>query len=160
MRRRSTIFLKIAVFIIGAPVLAFILFTVPMIVRNVVAGLSGWDYVILGILTIMYATAIPFYVVLYHTFKLLSYIDNNNAFSDLSVRALRMIKYCAITISGLYVIGLPLFYGFAEMDDAPGVIVVGMLLVFAPIVIAVFAAVLQRLLQQAIKIKTENDLTV
>jgi hypothetical protein len=35
-----------------------------------------------------------------------------------------------------------------------------MMFVFAPMVIAVFAAVLQRLLQEAIYIKTENDLTV
>ena len=48
----------------------------------------------------------------------------------------------------------------AEVDDAPGLILVGMVLIFASMVIAVFAAVLQRLLQEAIDIKSENDLTV
>ena len=48
----------------------------------------------------------------------------------------------------------------AELDDAPGVVIVGMISIFAPMVIAVFAAVLQRLLQEAITIKSENDLTV
>ena len=38
--------------------------------------------------------------------------------------------------------------------------IVGMVLIFASMVIAVFAAVLQRLLQEAINIKSENDLTV
>ena len=160
MKRGSTLFLKLAVILMGIPVLALCVFAVPMIVRNVAEGLSGWDYVILGILMTMYVSAIPFYTALYQAFKLLIYIDKNKAFSELSVRALKKIKNCAATISGLYVISLPLFFIFAELDDAPGVVMVGMVLVFAPIVIAVFAAVLQRLLQEAIDIKSENDLTV
>jgi hypothetical protein len=36
----------------------------------------------------------------------------------------------------------------------------GSAIIFASMVIAVFAAVLQRLLQEAINIKSENDLTV
>ena len=108
----------------------------------------------------MYASAIPFYFALYQAFKLLSYIDKNKAFSELSVKALKNIKYCAITISSLYVVVLPLFYLIAEVDDAPGYHIVGLVVTFASMVIAVFAAVLQRLLQEAIDIKSENDLTV
>ena len=48
----------------------------------------------------------------------------------------------------------------AEVDDAPGLAVVGMVPIFASLVIAVFAAVLQRLLKEAIDIKEENDLIV
>ena len=108
----------------------------------------------------LYATAIPFYFALYQAFKLLSYIDKNKAFSDLSVKALKNIKYCAITISILYVAGMPLFFLMADKDDAPGIIVLGLVIIFASIVIAVFAAVLQKLLKDAIDIKSENDLTV
>lgn len=60
----------------------------------------------------------------------------------------------------IYVLGLPLFYLLAERDDAPGVILIGMAVIFAAMVIAVFAAVLQKLLKEAIDIKSENDLTV
>jgi hypothetical protein len=51
------------------------------------------------------------------------------------------------------VVGMPFFYIFAELDDAPGVILIGMLFIFASMVIAVFAAVLQRLLQEAHRYK-------
>lgn len=88
------------------------------------------------------------------------YIDRNEAFSELSVRALKNIKYCAVAISILYVAGLPLLYLIAEADDAPGVILIGLVIIFASMVIAFFAAVLQRLLKEAIDIKSENDLTV
>jgi hypothetical protein len=37
---------------------------------------------------------------------------------------------------------------------------IGLVIIFASMVIAVFAAVLQRLLQEAIHIKSENDLTI
>lgn len=55
---------------------------------------------------------------------------------------------------------MPLIYEMAQEADAPGLIVLGLVMTCAPIVIAVFAAVLQKLLKNAIEIKSENDLTV
>jgi hypothetical protein len=107
----------------------------------------------------MYAAMIPFFFALYKTLKLLSYIDKNEAFSELSVKALKNIKYCAITISILYVIEMPFLYLLTKVDDAPGILI-GVIVIFASMVIAVFAAVLQKRLKDAIDIKSENDLTV
>lgn len=73
---------------------------------------------------------------------------------------MKKIKYSAIAISALHVLVLPLYYVFAQYDDAPGVIFVGLVVPFASMVITVFAAVLQKLLQEAIQIKSEHDLTV
>jgi hypothetical protein len=52
------------------------------------------------------------------------------------------------------------FYIIAEREDAPGIILIGLALTFAPLIISVFAAVLQKLLENAIDMKEENDLTV
>ena len=60
----------------------------------------------------------------------------------------------------MYLVALPFVYIMAEVDDAPGLIIIGMIPIFASMVIAVFAAVLQRLLKEAIDIKEENDLIV
>ncbi|SDC90170.1 Protein of unknown function [Paenibacillus sp. UNCCL117] len=160
MKRGTTLFLKIAVILMGIPVLALCIFVVPGI-GNFAAELYP-DFTSIKYLVWLdlYATAIPFYLALYQAFKLLSYVDKNKAFSELSVRALKNIKNCAVAIGCLYVAGLPLFYLMAEKDDAPGIILIGMVLIFASLVIAVFAAVLQKLLQEAIDIKSENDLTV
>lgn len=160
MKRGSTLFLKIAVILMGIPVLALCIFLVPKIANFAAELYPELSYIKYLVLINLYASAIPFYFALYRAFNLLSYIDQNKAFSELSVRALKNIKYCAITISSLYVLGLPLFYLVAERDDAPGIILIGMVVIFASMVIAVFAAVLQRLLQEAIDIKSENDLTV
>ncbi|HDR6753118.1 TPA: DUF2975 domain-containing protein, partial [Bacillus thuringiensis] len=51
------------------------------------------------------------------------------------------------------------FHFIAKKMDPP-IGLVGLIIVFASLVIAVFAAILQRLLQEAINIKSENDLTV
>ncbi|WP_141992914.1 DUF2975 domain-containing protein [Bacillus sp. B4EP4a] len=160
MKLGTTLFLKIAVIFIGIPVLALCIFFVPEIANFAAELYPDMTYLKYLVFIDLYASAIPFYFALYQAFKLLSYIDKNKAFSELSVRALKTIKNCAITISGLYVLGMPLFYLIADMDDAPGIILIGMVVIFASMVIAVFAAVLQRLLQEAIDIKSENDLIV
>ena len=163
MKRSSTLFLKVAVILMGIPVLALGIFLLPeiAIVAFEEAGNgSTLAYMVIGILTVMYVSAIPFYVALYQALKLLSYIDKSKAFSQISVWALKKIKNCAITICGLYVVILPFVFIIAEWDDAPGLVLIGMVIVGASMVIAVFAAVLQRLLQEAINIKSENDLTI
>ncbi|EJQ50642.1 Uncharacterized protein BWINRASL_02816 [Bacillus mycoides] len=160
MKQGSTLFLKTAIILMGIPVLALCIFLVPNIGNYAAELYPDIAYIKYLILINLYATVVPFYFALYQAFKLVSYIDKGNAFSKLSVRALKKIKHCAVTISILYVVGMPLFYLVAERDDAPGIIIFGMLLIFASMVIAVFAAVLQRLLKDAIDIKSENDLTV
>ncbi|PEJ61095.1 DUF2975 domain-containing protein [Bacillus toyonensis] len=160
MKQGSTLFLKTAVILMGIPVLAMYIFLVPKIGNFAAELYPDIAYIKYLVFINLYATAIPYYFALYQTFKLLNYIDKNNAFSKLSVKALKNIKNSALTISVLYVLGMPLFYLVAERDDAPGIIIIGMIMIFASLVITVFAAVLQRLLKDAINIKSENDLTV
>ncbi|WP_050180684.1 DUF2975 domain-containing protein [Domibacillus robiginosus] len=157
MKQVSTLFLKIAVILMGVPILALCIFVVPEIAEFAAELYPEMAYIKYLVFIDLYAAAIPFYFALYQAFTLLHYIDKNKAFSELSVKALKKIKYCAIAISTVYVAGMPLFYLMAERDDAPGIILIGLVIIFASMVIAVFAAVLQKLLQEAIDIKSEND---
>lgn len=160
MKRGTTLFLKMAVIMIGILILALCIFLVPKIGNFAGELYPQIAYMKSLVIIDMYAAAIPFYFALYHAFKLLSYIDKNQAFSELSVKALKNIRYCAITISTLYLLGMPLYYLMGRRVDPPSFIPMGWVIIFASMVIAVFAAVLQRLLQEAITIKSENDLTV
>ncbi len=160
MKRATTLFLKIAVILMGISVIAIYIFLVPDIADYAAELYPDIASMKILVLIHMYASAIPFYSALYQAFKLLSYIDKKQAFSDLSVKALKTIKYCAIAISVLYIAGLPLFYLVGDKDDAPGIIVIGLVIVFASMVIAFFTAVLQMLLKEAIDIKSDNDLTI
>jgi hypothetical protein len=160
MKHATTLFLKLAVIFIGIPVLALCIFLVPKIGNFAGELYPDIAYMKSLVLIDMYAAAIPFYFALYQAFKLLNYIDNNQAFSELSIKALNNVKYCAITICTLYLLGMPLYYLMGKKIDPPSFIPIGLIIVFASMVIAVFAAVLQRLLQEAIHIKSENDLTI
>ncbi|MED3622923.1 DUF2975 domain-containing protein [Bacillus thermocopriae] len=158
MNRGSTLFLKIAVFLMGAPVFTLGIVGLFWLPNNPVN--PAYTHILYPIVIGMYVSAIPYFTALVQAFKLLMLIDKNQAFSESAVIALKIIKYCAMTYSGLYVIILPFVFLLAERDDAPGAIFIGMVPIFASMVIAVFAAVLQRLLKEAIDIKSENDLTV
>lgn len=155
--KRETLFLRLAVIVIGLPIagaLAFLTFDLITVPKN-----SSFTLFIPMVL-VVYISAIPYFYALYETMKLLGYIDRNDAFSNLSVRSLKKIKRCAIVISVLFIVDLPFLYRIAEIDDAPGVLLFSLIIIFASMVIAVFAAVLQKLLTNALEIKSENDLTI
>jgi hypothetical protein len=160
MERGTTLILKAAVILMGIPVIALYIFLVPEIANFAAELYPDHTYLRYLVYIDFYAAGIPFYAALYQAFKLLTYIDKKQAFSEVSVQALKRIKHCGIAISCIYAVGLPLFYLIAEKDDAPGIILIGMVLIFASMVVAVFAAVLEKLLKEAIAIKSENDLTV
>jgi hypothetical protein len=154
MKLGSTLFLKLVVSLIGLVVLGLCVF----LLQATISSREARDF--LPVLLGMYIAAIPFFFALYQTWKLLVYIDKSEAFSDSSVSALKKIKYCAIAISAVYAVSMPYVIHVADKDDAPGFALLGFVIIFASIVIATLAAVLQKLLQDAIDIKSENDLTV
>ncbi len=154
MKRGSTFVLKGVIVLIGLAVLSICIFVLPRIIGSV--DTMGYDPILFG----MYITAVPFFIALFEAYKLLNYIDKNKAFSELSINVLRKIKYCAIAIGTVYLVGMPYIFQVADKDDAPGVVAIGLVIIFASFVIAVFAAVLQSLIQNALELKSENDLTV
>ncbi|WOV83846.1 DUF2975 domain-containing protein [Sporosarcina jeotgali] len=158
--KRETLFLKVTLVIMALPILALCIFVVPLISKFFVELVPEWSVLQYPFLVGLYATALIYFAALYQTMKLLTYIDRNTAFSEASVSVLKKIKLCAVSIGTLYVLFMPLLFKMGDADDAPGIIVIGTGIIFGCVVIAVFAAVLQRLLQNAIVIKSENDLTV
>ena len=153
MQRSSTILLRVVIYLIGLAIAGLCVILLGV-------GISGNAGMFLPLMLGMLAAAVPFFFALYQGLLLLRYIDKNSAFSELSVKAIKKIKYSAGVISVLYALMMPYIIYVADKDDAPGAVIIGLVFIFAPFVIAVFAAVLERLLQNAIDIKSENDLTV
>lgn len=163
MKNGSTFLLKVAIILMGVPVLVLAVvlwWQIGSVAISEAFKGATLGYIILGILTGMTLSMIPYYASLYQAIKILTYIDHNKAFSVLSVAALKKIKKYALVICGLYVLISPLVFAVAQWDDAPGLVIIGMVPAFAALVIAIFAAVLQKLLQEAIELKSENELTV
>jgi len=120
--------------------------------------LANWKYPIIFVVS---ACAATFCVAVRQIWKLLNLIDKNKAFTKASVRAMKNVKYCGLLISGLFATWMPLSFHAAQNEDAPGMILIfGAIFVGIPFVVAIFAGVAQQLFQNAIDIKSENDLTV
>lgn len=160
MKKGSTLFLKLVIIVFGIAVLALCIFAFPSAYQGMSIEWPGIEAVQPIAFIALYASAIPFFISLYQGMKLLGLIDSQTAFSHVSVRSLRIIKYAATSMTLCYFFVMPLVYLVADYDDAPGLIIVGMVFACSPLVIATFAAVLEKLVQSAIDIKSENELTV
>lgn len=153
MKDGSTLFLKIVIYALGAVILGLCV----ILIGVITAGNAGmYLLLMLGML----AMAFPFVFALYQGLLLLRYIDTGTAFSESSVQAIKNIKLCAGGISAFYALLMPYIVYVAQKDDAPGAAVLGLVFIFSTLVTSVFAAVLEKLFQNAIDIKAENDLTV
>jgi hypothetical protein len=160
MKRTSTIFLQIVIVLIGIGALALMLWEPHIEGRN--AHATHFEiYFKDPFLAYAYIASIPFFVALYQAFKLLGYAGQNKVFSPAAVKALRTIKYCAIAIIGFVAVSV-VFMPFSdpEDDDGPQGVVMRILITFGSIVVATAAAMFERILQNAVDIKSENDLTV
>ena len=108
----------------------------------------------------IYISSTSFFVGLYQAFRLLNFIEANKAFSQGAVNTLKNMKFASLSLIGF--IALAVFYirFAANGDDPAGPTALGIIVSFAVAVIAIAAAVFQKLLQNAVDIKSENDLTV
>jgi Protein of unknown function (DUF2975) len=78
------------------------------------------------------------------------------------VKAPRTIKYCALAIIGFVVLEelFILLSGNRDLENPGAPIFMGILIAFPSIVVAAAAAMFERILQKAVDLKSENDLTV
>jgi hypothetical protein len=162
MNRGSTIFLRVVISLIAIAALAVCIFGAVWGVSaaSLATAVGNPAYGIYLFLVCAYILSIPFFVALYQAFKLLTYVDRNEAFSELSVKALRQIKCCAITISILMVAGIAAVMALSvgKGEEIAGIVAMGLLMTFASSVVAAIAAVLQKQVQKAIDIKSERPL--
>jgi hypothetical protein len=146
MKRSSAIVLQVVVVLIGIGALAFLLWEPQIEGRNAHATFSQ-IYFNDPFLVFAYVASIPFFVAVYQAFKALSYAGHNKAFSPATLKALRIIKYCAITMIGFVVVG-EIIIRLGESDDRAGGVFMGVLITIGSVVLAVVAARFERNLQR------------
>lgn len=153
-------FLQAVVVLLGIAVLALMLLEPHFEGRNKNATLFQ-IYFHDPFLAYAYTGSIAFFLALHQAFKLLGYVARNEVFSHRSVKALRTIKYCALTLVG-FLVGAEAYFFLVRRgeDDIAGGVMMGLVLIFVSLVIATAAAVFEKTLQSAVELKSENDLTV
>ena len=158
MKKSSTVFLQTVIVLIGIGALTLLILEPRM--EGVNTHATNFEIYFNSFIALVYAGSIPFFIALYQAFKVLRYVGQNKVFSQATVKALRIIKYCAITIIGFVVMEEIFIMVTHGSDDAAGGVFMGILITFGSIVIATATAMFERILQNAVDIKSENDLTV
>lgn len=159
LKRSSTLFLKLVLLLIGLLVLAGMLWF-----PQTEGRAKDLDLISIyanPFILYIYIGSIPFFAGLNQAFKLLNLIDAGKAFSQSAVNTLRNMKFASIALIGFIALALIYIRFSAGGDDDPaGPTALGIVVSFAVAVIATAAGVFQKLLQNAVDIKSENDLTV
>jgi hypothetical protein len=158
MKRTPTVFLRAVIVLIAVATLAFLLIEPNF--EGVNAHATFFEiYFKDPFLTYVYIASIPFFIALYHAFKLLGLISDNAIFSQRSVKALELIKYCAIIMIPFIVIGVIWILSMPS-DDRPPILAMGTITTLICIIVAAASGVFAKTLQHAVDMKTENELTV
>src|SRR6266404_5629084 len=151
MKRGSTIFLQVVIALLGVGVLALLLWEPHLEGRNVNATLFE-IYFKDPFLAYIYLAFVPFFVGLYQGFKILGYARRDEIFSQRSVRAFRIIKYCALT-TAIFILGAEAYLSIfmRGKDDIAGGVMMGAFIIFVSAITATAAALFQRILQNTVK---------
>ena len=147
MKRSSTIFLQAVILLLGVAVFTFLLWEPNLEGRNVNATLFE-VYFKDPFLAYIYLAFVPFFIALYQGFKILGYARRGEIFFQHSVRALQIIKYCALT-TAIFILGAEayLFIFIRGTDDIAGGVMMGAFIILVSAIIVTAAAVFQRILQ-------------
>lgn len=158
MKKGPTIFLQAVLVLIGIGAAAFLLW-VPS-VEGVNVNRPVFDiYFKDPFVAYAYIGSLSFFAALYQMFKVLTHARRNSLFTPAGVKALRTIKHCALCLIGFVVLGV-IFILSQESEDHAGGVAMGVMITFASVIVFTAAAVFERLLQNAVDMKSENDLTV
>jgi len=156
MTKSSTIFLQVVIVLVG--IVALVLMIRVPLTEGRAANLDLFSIYSDPFILYGYAASIPFFIALYNAFKLLRFIEQNKAFSLNSVRTLRNIKHCAIVLSILIVMaGLYIRIFHNKDDDPAGFLAMCIVTTFISIVVATAATVFEKIVQNGVDIKSENE---
>ncbi|MEE3897265.1 DUF2975 domain-containing protein [Priestia megaterium] len=145
-KRGSAIFLKVIIFLVGIAVLTLCIYWIPVLTIRDIKAHPGGDYSLYPLLVCAYGICITFSFTLFHVYKLLTFIERNNAFSESSLKSLKVIKKCAFTaifFIVLMIISLKVISSISG-DDSAGPISVSLMSILATSIIIAVVDVLQK----------------
>lgn len=116
VRRGSTTFLKCIIFLAGIAVLTLCIWLPGATVKDARVH-PETAYFLIPFLVCAYGFCTAFSISLYQAYKLLTCIEKNNAFSELSLKSLKIIKKCAIAVIFLFLIAIVSLKVCAKVTD-------------------------------------------
>jgi len=160
MKKGITLILRFVLFLAGAAMLMLSIGAALSVLTRTSDYIPPLHLVIL-LLVLLFGTAIPFCIAIFNAFVMLYYIDKNRVFTQPSVKVMRRIKRCTVAVFiVLAAIGIPFFSLWAHISISPGLVLIGVALAGGAFIVAIFTALLCRLLHDAIALQSDSDLTI
>ncbi|WP_270346069.1 DUF2975 domain-containing protein [Enterococcus thailandicus] len=108
----------------------------------------------------LYLSAIASLLIIYYMYRMLVLVDNDRAFSAMSLIYVRAIFRLTIMEFIVLIGTVPFVYYIADNDDAPGVMIIGLGMLIIPLAVATFVSIIEKLLKNAIELKLDYELTI
>uniref|UniRef100_A0A7V2ZKJ7 DUF2975 domain-containing protein n=1 Tax=Ignavibacterium album TaxID=591197 RepID=A0A7V2ZKJ7_9BACT len=155
--KRKLIFFQLFIILISLAAFVFLLWEPHIEGRNAHSTIYE-IYFKDPFLVYVYLASVPFFIALYQAIKVVGYSRQNNFYSKASLKALRTIKYCALSIIGFVIIGEIIILS-VESDDHAGGVFMGFLVILISVVMAAIAAKFEINLIRRMDIISVKDFT-
>ncbi|NLZ49377.1 MAG: DUF2975 domain-containing protein [Clostridiales bacterium] len=136
--------LRLGAFLIVVSILTFFVFLLPFVLTGLSKVIPVVSYLRYSGLICLYGGIITFIFALYQTVKVLVNISKGKELWKASRGNLKAIKYSTIILSSLYLISMPFLYLMADKDDAPGILLFGLIVFLFSSASAVFASAFEK----------------
>lgn len=144
---KKSVTLSLAVCIAVSVVIVAVAVAAPFVMNSLFIDLKMTDSAFAGALICFYPAAVLGEFALYCLVRMLLNIRNGQTFVDSNVRCLRRISWCCFGAAALMLVGTVFYVPFAVIAAAAGFI--GLIL-----------RVVKNVMQSAIELREENDLTI
>lgn len=159
--RKGTWFLRLTLGCLALLVIAVGIIPFPIMLREMFTHAPNHLNIVVVILGVgIYLAILGFLAAVLFAEQLLNVIDHEQAFSATAVTYLNRLKWALVIVTVGVWLWLPFIFAVTQLDDAPGLLLIGLVIAAAPLILTVFMAVLVRLWKAALQLKNENDLTV
>lgn len=148
MKNWQTVFLKIIIFLCFIPVLLFNFYLFPKMIHELLSVDIVHNYYLIVVICSFYLMLVPFLLILRNIYKIILNIETNKYYSEETAYHYQMITKFSFIITFLFVVDLPFVYLFVEIEDAPGILFMALIITGAAFTFGVFSSVLKSLLKE------------
>lgn len=143
--KREVIVLK-GIIYLGLAIIAFLcLFLIPY---RGISSIETFDFPDVFFVVMVYGTLVPLAYALWHSRLVLTHISLNQFFDEINIGSVRQIGWAAFSVFVLYLLAMPVLFWIAQVDDAPGLAAIGLIVMLSSLVIYLICSLMQKIMRK------------
>lgn len=149
--------LRVLILLLGTGILVFCIL-LPNVAERTAEKFPEFAYLQYPVLFYVYLTAVPFYIALFQGVRICGFILNDEPFSHSTVSALQIASVCSVTEIFIYTLGAVLLFCCNALH--PSIFLLILVILLAASMFALLCSILKHLVQKAIRLREESELTI